>query len=178
MKTFTIALVVAIIGLVAAASSNGLKVRYDNYHVYQLLPETKEQLAVVKNLENSHDSYIFMDAVHYLNSKIHVVVAPHKVPAFVGVLESNAVPYKLVDTNAQASLEDEVVADPNRRTNDYTWEEYHELEDTYNWLHSLAEKYPNVVSVFKAGKTYEGRDILGVKISYGPGKKGIFLEGG
>lgn len=176
MKYLTIALVVAIIGL--ATVTSGLKVRYDNYHVYQLQAQTKEQLAAVKKMETSGDSYIFMDAVHYLNSKINVVVAPHKVPDFVKALENNSISFELVDTNAQASLEDDVVADPKRRSADYTWEEYHELEDTYSWLHSLAAKYPELVSVFVAGKTYEGREILGVKISYGPNRKGIFLEGG
>ncbi|XP_023300199.2 zinc carboxypeptidase A 1-like [Lucilia cuprina] len=177
MKYLTIALVVAIFGL-ATVTAASQKVRYDNHHVYQLQAETKQQLEVLKNLEGADSSYIFLDGVHYLNSKIHVVVAPQSVPKFVETLVKNSVPYTLVDTNAQASLEDDIVADPKRRTGDYTWEEYHELEDTYNWLHSLEAKYPNVVSLFVAGKTYEGRDILGVKISYGPGKKGIFLEGG
>ncbi|KAM7351722.1 zinc carboxypeptidase A 1-like [Cochliomyia hominivorax] len=173
MKYFTIALVLAILGL-----TSGLKVRYDKYHVFQLLPETKEQLGVIKNLESSRNSYIFLDAVHYLHSKIHVVVAPHLVESFKEVLQNHLIPFLLVDTNAQASLEDDVVADPNRRSEDYTWEEYHVLEDTYKWLHSLAAKYPKIVTTFVAGKTYEGRDILGIKISYGPNKKGIVLEGG
>lgn len=177
MKHISIVLVVALIGL-TAVSASGLKVRYDNYHVYQVQPKTLEQLQVVKKLDGSTDSYIFLDAVHYINSEINVVVAPHRVPDFVQALENNSIAYKLVDTNAQAQLEDNEVADPKRRSLDYSWKEYHELDDTYNWMYSLEAKYPGVVTVFKAGVTYEKRDILGIKISYGPGKKGIFLEGG
>ncbi|XP_075149746.1 zinc carboxypeptidase A 1-like [Haematobia irritans] len=177
MKHLSIALaVLAILGL--ASVSSGLKARYDNYHIYRIQPQTREQLDFIKKLDGSRDSYIFLDAVHYINSKINVIVAPHRVPDFVNSLEKNAIVYELLDTNAQAHLEDEEVADPKRRSSDYTWEEYHELEDTYNWLHSLAEKYPDIVSVFKAGTTYEKRDILGVKVSYGSGNRGIFIEGG
>ncbi|XP_061388451.1 zinc carboxypeptidase A 1-like [Musca vetustissima] len=176
MKGLSITFVLAILGL--ASVSLALKARYDNYHVYQLQPKTAEQLELVKQLDGSRDSYIFLDAVHYVNSKIHVVVAPHRVPDFVKALENYSIAYELMETNVQAHLEDDIVANPNRRSDDYSWTEYHELEDTYNWLHSLEQKYPGVVSIFKAGRTYEGRDILGVKITYGPGKKGIFLEGG
>ncbi|XP_073824117.1 zinc carboxypeptidase A 1-like [Musca autumnalis] len=176
MKGLSTTLVVAILGL--ASVSLALKARYDNYHVYQLQPSTVEQLEFIKKLDGSRDSYIFLDAVHYVNAKIHVVVAPHRVPDFVRSLEKHSIAYELLETNAQSQLEDDIVANPNRRTDDYSWEEYHELDDTYNWMRSLEAKYPGIVSTFVAGTTYEGRDILGVKVTYGPGKKGIFLEGG
>lgn len=176
MKYSAIILLVAIFGL-ALAVCNAEKIRYDNYHVYQLQPETEEQLNIVKQLETAGISYIFMDAVHYLNSKIHVVVAPEKVKEFVQTLENN-VPYELVDTNAQASLEDDEVADPKRRNAEYDWTEYHVLEETYDWLRSLEAKYPGVVTTFVAGQSYEGRQILGAKVTYGPNRKGIFIEGG
>ena len=177
MKYAAVILLVAIFSL-ALVSCKAEKVRYDNYHVYQLKPETKEQLEIVKQLEGAGNSYIFIDAVHYLKSKIHVVVAPEKVLEFSQTLENNSVPFELVDTNAQASLEDDEVADPKRRNGDYDWSNYHLLEETYDWLRSLETKYPGIVTTFVAGQSYEGRQILGVKISYGPNRKGIFIEGG
>lgn len=177
MKHSTNGLVLLLV-LACCSATLAEKKRYDNHHVYQLQPETKEQLAVIKRLDGSSQSYVFLDAVHYLKSSINVVVAPQAVAEFVAILNKNAVPYELVDTNAQASLENEQVADPKRRSDDYSWKEYHELNDTYSWLYSLEAKYPGVVTVFKAGSSYEKRDILGVKISYGPGKPGIFIEGG
>lgn len=48
----------------------------------------------------------------------------------------------------------------------------------YDWLDSLAEKYPDVVTTIVGGSTYEGREIKGVKVSFGPGRKGAFIEGG
>ncbi|XP_053960330.1 zinc carboxypeptidase A 1-like [Anastrepha ludens] len=160
------------------------RIRYDNYQVYQLQPQTAAQLETIKELDGSSDSLLFVDPVHYLGTKINVLVAPQRVTDFLATLQQSDISYELVDENAQKSLDlEELVADPNRRRGEYTWTEYHELNDTYAWLRSLPEKYPEQVSVFVAGRSYEGREILGVKISYassvdGATKRGIFLEGG
>lgn len=45
-------------------------------------------------------------------------------------------------------------------------------------MNSLPDLYPGKVSTVVGGKTYEGRQILGIKISFKPGNKGVFLEGG
>ncbi|XP_017472050.1 PREDICTED: zinc carboxypeptidase A 1-like [Rhagoletis zephyria] len=181
---------IALLGLVATINcATAERVRYDNYHVFELQPQTTAQLVAIQALEGSGDSLLFLNAVHYLDAKINVLVAPHRVADFLSVLQHNQIPHRLVDENAQKSLDfEELVADPNRRGGEYTWAEYHELEDTYAWLRALAEKYPDQVSVFVAGKSYEGREILGVKIAYGSGsgssddgatkRRGIFIEGG
>ncbi|KAF2881921.1 hypothetical protein ILUMI_24251 [Ignelater luminosus] len=53
-----------------------------------------------------------------------------------------------------------------------------QLEILKNWMDFLAEKYSNVVTSMVGGRAYEGREIRGVKISFGPGRKGVFIEGG
>ncbi|XP_067620075.1 zinc carboxypeptidase A 1-like [Eurosta solidaginis] len=66
----------------------------------------------------------------------------------------------------------------------YDWKKYHELNETYDWLRALAKLYPKQVSLFVAGQTYEGREMLGVRIAFDNGKKAtgkrpsVFLEGG
>lgn len=176
MKHLIATLVVTLLGI-ALVKCADKRVRFDNYHVYQLQPKTRQQLEVLKKLESSPLSYIFLDGVHYLDSKIHVMVDPESVPKFVKSLAKTSVPFKLVDRNAQASLGHDEIADSNTRTGDYTWEKYHTLNNTYNWLYSLQEKYPHV-KVEEAGESYEGRKILCLKISYGPDRKTVFLEGG
>jgi len=45
-------------------------------------------------------------------------------------------------------------------------------------LESLPGLYPGIVTTIIGGKSYEGRQIVGVKISFKEGNKGVFLEGG
>lgn len=42
----------------------------------------------------------------------------------------------------------------------------------------MAATYPDKVTVVVIGKSYEGRDIKGVKVSFKAGNKGVFLEAG
>ncbi|KAF5272915.1 hypothetical protein FQR65_LT04844 [Abscondita terminalis] len=57
------------------------------------------------------------------------------------------------------------------------WRNYQSLEAIYAWLKSLPGKHPQV-TVIQGGVSYQGRPILGVKVSYKPGNKIVFLEGG
>jgi murein tripeptide amidase MpaA len=43
-------------------------------------------------------------------------------------------------------------------------------------MDEIAAAHPGVVTLLDIGATYEGRRMRGVKISYGPGHKGIFIE--
>ena len=45
-------------------------------------------------------------------------------------------------------------------------------------MHELAESRPDDISTFVVGKSYEGREILGLKVNIGnePGKQAIFFE--
>lgn len=57
------------------------------------------------------------------------------------------------------------------------WISYHPIENIYSWMENLA-KTNSSVSIIDAGKTYENRRIKGVKISFGTGKRAVFIEGG
>lgn len=50
----------------------------------------------------------------------------------------------------------------------------------YAWLEELASSYPNTVTLLNAGQTYEGRDILGVRVSFSQANanRSFFIEGG
>lgn len=59
-----------------------------------------------------------------------------------------------------------------------TWDAYYTLDDIYAWIDDLVETYPDVATKVIGGSSFEGREIVGVKISHGEGKNNIFIEGG
>lgn len=67
---------------------------------------------------------------------------------------------------------------PKMVTRAMEWTAYHTLAEIYEWLDQLAVTYPAVVTRITGGKSFEGRKIEGVKVSYKSGNKGVFLEGG
>ena len=52
------------------------------------------------------------------------------------------------------------------------------LFQIYNWLSKLEASYPGVASVINAGKSYEGRDMKGIKIKFGENNPVVMLESG
>lgn len=56
------------------------------------------------------------------------------------------------------------------------WENFHTLDEIYEWLDVIAQRYPDIVTPFDIGYSYEGRLIKGIKISYKPGNKAVFIE--
>lgn len=66
---------------------------------------------------------------------------------------------------------------------DFSFTTYHDLNEIYAWLDQLAGLYPDIVSTFQIGTTFEGRPIRGIKIDYHPdAREGrpliAFIEGG
>lgn len=58
----------------------------------------------------------------------------------------------------------------------FGWTRYHELHEIEQWLDGILAAYPDVTEGFEIGKSYEGRTIRGIKISYKEGNPGIFIE--
>uniref|UniRef100_A0A1A9WUQ2 Peptidase M14 domain-containing protein n=1 Tax=Glossina brevipalpis TaxID=37001 RepID=A0A1A9WUQ2_9MUSC len=56
------------------------------------------------------------------------------------------------------------------------WTFYPTLCEIYSWMDFIIKEYPKVVTSFDIGRSYEGRLIRGVKLSFKPGKKAIFIE--
>lgn len=59
-----------------------------------------------------------------------------------------------------------------------TWDGYYTNDQINAWIDDLAATYPSIVTTLVGGTTYEGRQIRGLRISHGEGKRVIFLEGG
>lgn len=58
----------------------------------------------------------------------------------------------------------------------FGWTRYHKLPEIEGWLDGVLDAYPDVTEGFEVGKSYEGRTIRGVKISYKSGNPGVFIE--
>lgn len=48
----------------------------------------------------------------------------------------------------------------------FGWNKYHDLNVIYKWLDQLLEEYPNVLTNYVYGKSYEGRPLRAIKVSH------------
>ncbi|UCF38913.1 MAG: peptidase, partial [Acidobacteriota bacterium] len=64
-----------------------------------------------------------------------------------------------------------------------TFDKYHSTEVTYAWLELWAEKYPNLVDLYEAAESFEGRPILQLTLTNketgkDTDKPAAYVEGG
>ncbi|XP_015125497.1 zinc carboxypeptidase [Diachasma alloeum] len=166
---------VVFVGLIGLALAQ--KESFENYKVFRILPTNDEQIALLHQIADTSDGqYSFWNEAGHVNVTADLMVAPQKIEEFerlMALTETKYVPY--ID-NVQQLIDDE---NPSleRLTTGFDWTSYHKLDEINAWLDSLASTYPDKVQAVVAGKTYEGRQIKGVKVSFKEGNPGVFIEG-
>ncbi|XP_055380609.1 zinc carboxypeptidase-like [Condylostylus longicornis] len=110
----------------------------------------------------------------------NIIVSPQEEDNFQSLLTKHNITFRLYDENVQETLDqEEKILGRSNSKKQYDWTTYHTLEETYDWMKNLSNTYPEYIELLSAGSTYEGREILGVKISYkSENNKGVLIEGG
>ncbi|XP_011877191.1 PREDICTED: zinc carboxypeptidase-like [Vollenhovia emeryi] len=160
----------AFVGLAAAQ-----KAVYNNYKVFRMIPTTETQLEILQELENGYDGFSFWDSPSTVNKHVDLMVAPHKLPEFYEKMGQIGIPYQMHIKDVQELID---ATTPHSRSKSFDFTSYHTLEEIYKNLDDLAKQYPDKVQVVVGGKSYEGRQIKGVKVSFKANNPGIFIEGG
>ena len=58
---------------------------------------------------------------------------------------------------------------------DFAYNKYHPLEEIHAWIDQMVQTYPDLATSFSVGKSYENRDLKGLKIS--SNKAAVKLDG-
>lgn len=87
-----------------------------------------------------------------------------------------------------ADLQERTVAERNRiakRARKFTssnlnefFDDYHTYDEHVDFLTELSIQYPDITELTSIGTTYEGREIVALRITGGNAKKGFFFNGG
>ncbi|XP_055850675.1 zinc carboxypeptidase [Episyrphus balteatus] len=165
-----IAIGLLLIALLSVSAEEPL--RFDNYKVYKLFINEDGQYQSLKNIEKTF-KLNFWKEIRSLGEDCDVMVPPEKVLDFEKFLQKSSIGYNLTINNVQELIDNER---PKARSAGMEWTDYHSLEEIHAWVESLAQRFPKQVSLFSIGKSFEGRNIKGLKISYKPGNKAVFIE--
>ncbi|XP_053687411.1 zinc carboxypeptidase-like [Sabethes cyaneus] len=166
-----------LLAVILAAGSSVIaaeKARFDNYRLYQVRIDNLEQLEVLQAIEQLGEGYNFWAEPVQLNSKVDLVVPPHKFAEFSELVDRHGLGAEMTVENLQKLFDDE-----SRRTTkeDFGWNAYYTLDQIYAWMDGLVAQNPGVLSSIVGGTSFEGREIRGVKVSYKVGNPGVFMEG-
>lgn len=99
---------------------------------------------------------------------------PELFPIFVEIAQTNKMEYKVACNDFQSWIDAEK---PLRNQKEgFAFDKYNRLEDIHQFLEDTENIYPETVSVFTVGESYEGRLIKGMKIESNVNNPGIFIE--
>lgn len=126
MKFLLSFILVALTTSICYATAN-VPLRFDNFQVYRVIPKTIEQIAILKELEDNPQGYMFWSDVRHLGQPVHIMVPPHLKYNFEDFLKLRKLDGHVWIENVQNSIDNErsqVVT----RNGGFDWTDYHTLE--------------------------------------------------
>lgn len=159
--------------MILLASLVASKTTYEPWHVLKVNVSTPFQVQMMQQ-------YVNMGAHQFFDS------LSLKRPALVGVRDWNVEGfYKNVEEilcadvesatdSLQKWLDMEVVAAPEEAM---SWTKYHNLDQIYDFMKEWARKESDMVETFSIGRSYENREILGLKIESDPSNPAVLVVG-
>ncbi|KAH0947740.1 hypothetical protein HN011_000538 [Eciton burchellii] len=150
---------------------------FNNYKVFRIIPSSVAQVEALRQLDTFSDGFSFWEMPSFAGKQADIMVAPHKLSDFYEIMTQIGAPY-ITHIDDVQKLIDETMPKLYSRSTVFNFSDYHTLDEIYNNLDDLAQQYPNIVQIVIGGKTYEGRQIKGVKLSFKANNPGIFIEGG
>uniref|UniRef100_A0A1E1WBL5 Peptidase M14 domain-containing protein n=1 Tax=Pectinophora gossypiella TaxID=13191 RepID=A0A1E1WBL5_PECGO len=142
---------------------------YDGYSLFGVDVDNVDQAQLVNGLENRLGVDVWSHALPGRPGQI--LVPKDQKQQFQETLDDAGITYHVVVKNIKESLELEdnllssAARSSNRSSIGLPFDSIHRYDVVDAYLVELAQRFPNVVTVASAGRSFEGRDIKYLKIS-------------
>lgn len=157
--------------LLGLATLCSAKTRYDDWFLLKVNYSTPFQLQMVRQMVDA-GHHLFFDTPGLAERNL-VMVKNWNVDGFYNTVEKSlCAEVDVVTENIQEWFDAEKIAED---TDDMSWDKYHKLYQIYGWMEYLTREFPAIASTFSIGKTYENRDIMGLKIEENPENPAVLV---
>ncbi|XP_030764995.1 carboxypeptidase B-like [Sitophilus oryzae] len=158
---------------------------YEGYKVYEIVAHDMTEVHFLRELEKQ-DGLDFIKKAHHLDDPNDIVVAPKDQENFEKILKGNGLEYKIIVQNVEEIMEAERKATikPFIGLGHVTFRSYMFHHEMNAYLRRVAAQYPNIATLEHFGTSYEGREMLLIRVSSGPSsnpdvpKPTIFIDAG
>jgi murein tripeptide amidase MpaA len=146
------------------------KQRYDNYQLVGVTFSSEEAQRFQTTFPDfdvwSNDGVIVAD------SETHLLLSPSQYDQFVSNFPSKSLSILNENIQSNIDMEDSI----NSKNNTAFFTKYHRYIEIENFLKTLATQHPSMVQLFNLGKSYEGRDTVGIRFGTPGAKKNVWLS--
>lgn len=142
---------------------------YHGYQVVTVEPQTAEDAAFIRKAVTNLKMDQWTDP-KALGAPVDIMMSSKQAPSFMNILRSKGIPVHVKIADVQKLIDEQEAArkiKPKAKTGDFDHTSYHNIDEIYATLDQLATDFPDLVSNYVAGTTYEGRDIRVTALSSG-----------
>ncbi|XP_077995892.1 carboxypeptidase B-like [Glandiceps talaboti] len=161
--------------LATLAICYGYKARYDGYKVLRVEVSSEEDFTIMKGLQE-------MSELDFWRFPQDVMVPPAMLQYVKHVFDNNNVVYSDMIEDVQQLIDYQTSdqTQPGIQLERYDFTRYYDLAEIDEWVKLMAETYPDLVSDFVVGTSYEGREMRALKVGTtgGTTKQIIWFHGG
>ncbi|CAB4066603.1 unnamed protein product [Lepeophtheirus salmonis] len=167
---------------------------YTNYKLLKVEPDSSfDRTRIYHMLVDDVDFWTEPSA---LKSELQFMVGPHQLSDVMELLDSLNISSTVLMENIQEVINKQLTETQDRDCSEnitknnirsffnssMNWKHFQNIDVIHDFLYETARINPSIASVFSIGKSYEGRDLLILKVGtpspQGNIKPAIFIEGG
>lgn len=155
-----------------AVASAGNKIRYDNYKVFRITPQTDDQAAFLAGLEDKGCRF-WEGPSNKAGRPNDIMFPPHMQGDLLDYIRNEGMIVEDFVDNVQALMDNEVVS--YEISPKLTWDAYHPYETIVAWMEAQVVGKPGA-TVEVLGKSFLGADIKYVKIEKNAANPWIWVD--
>lgn len=167
----------------------GLEVLGKTYHGYKVLRVATKNAAEEKfifNLSERLGSDVDLWTEDSSARYADILVSPELQPHIKRAFRQHGLHYETIIHDVQKLIDSSMPSRRKKRAllgpysaNNFSYTQYHTYEEILQWMKNFAKANPSVVKLFNVTNSYEGRDVMGVKIgTRGFWKPSIWIDSG
>ncbi|XP_077985390.1 carboxypeptidase B-like [Glandiceps talaboti] len=146
--------------------------KYDGYQVLRVQPTNELHKQVLTQLSEVAE-------IDFWRYPEDMMVPPSMLESIKEHLDANNINYGVWIEDVQTKI-DQVHSDkPRTEANEFDYSVYHTLNEIMDWIDLILTTYPDFVSKFSIGTSYEGTDLTVMKLGIDTGKEkpAVWIEG-
>lgn len=169
-------LAVTILGI-SGTFANG---PWTGHKVIRVTPHSVSDVETLVKLLSADEKLDVWRAPSGVNNSVDIRLSPSDCDYVTSYLNENDIPVTVMIEDLQEIIDAQKAARKVSTQNGFDYSKYHKLDDIYDWLQNVSMTYKDQVTIINISKSYEGRDLVGLKISTqkGADRPAFFIEGG
>jgi len=160
------------------------RISYDGHVVFRLHATQEDQLETLETLKRFPQYFDFWTPLS-TSRPVDMRSAPAQVPQLKLLFSDLKIDYEILIDDVQQAIHAERPSfkiNPEAILADDFYQHYHTYDENIAWLKSLASSYPTMTELISLGDSYEGREMLAIRVfnptSSAGNKRAIWIDAG